>query len=154
MEEPRWLSSAELSTWMSLAKLMVTLPSALDGRLQRESGLTYFEYMVLAALSDQPDHRMRMSDLAAFANGSVSRLSHVARRLEAQGLVRREPSPDDRRSILMTLTDDGRARMVDAAPDHVDAVRGYVMDPLTPEQIAQLGVIADRITATMDPGAC
>ncbi|WP_205843979.1 MarR family winged helix-turn-helix transcriptional regulator [Nakamurella deserti] len=154
MEEPRWLSAAELSTWMSLAKLMVVLPSTLDSRLQRESGLTYFEYMVLAALSDRHDHRMRMSDLAAFANGSVSRLSHVARRLEAQGLVRREPSPDDRRSILMALTDDGRARMVAAAPDHVDAVRSHVMDPLTPEQVAQLGVIADRITATMDPDAC
>ena len=78
---------------MSLARLMVKLPYALDSQLQRDSGLNYFEYMVLAALSDQPDHRMRMSDLAAFANGSVSRLSHVARRLEAQGLVRREPAP-------------------------------------------------------------
>ena len=151
MDEPRWLSPAELSTWMSLAELMAKLPSALDAQLQRDAGLSYFEYLVLAALSDQPDHRMRMSDLASFANGSVSRLSHVARRLEAQDLVRREPAPDDRRSILTVLTETGRRRLEAAAPGHVAAVRSYVMDALTAGQIAELGVVADLITARVDP---
>lgn len=149
--EAKWLTPAELASWMSLAKLMIKLPYALDTQLQRDSGLNYFEYMVLAALWDQPDHRMRMSDLAAFANGSVSRLSHVARRLEAQGLVRREPAPHDRRSILMTLTDTGRERLHEAAPGHVGAVRAAVMDALTPQQVSALGVIADAISRRLDP---
>ena len=153
MDEPRWLSPAELSAWMSLAALMAKLPSALDAQLQRDSGLSYFEYLVLAALSDQPDHRMRMSDLASFANGSVSRLSHVARRLEAQDLVRREPATDDRRSILTVLTDTGRRRLEAAAPGHVAAVRASVMDVLTDEQIAALGATADLITARLGPGS-
>lgn len=155
MEEPHWLSPTELHSWMSLARMMSTLQTALDAQLQRDAGLSYFEYMVLAALSDQPDHKMRMSDLAAFANGSVSRLSHVARRMEAQDLVRREPAPDDRRSVLTVLTDTGRRRLEAAAPGHVAAVRATVMDALTTDQVAALGAAAAAITGRLEPdGIC
>jgi hypothetical protein len=63
--EPRWLSPDERATWLSLVGVMVKLPAALDAQLQRDSGLSYFEYMVLAMLSEQPDRLMRMSELAA-----------------------------------------------------------------------------------------
>ena len=81
-DEVRWLEPAELQTWMTLAALMFKLPGALDVQLQRDSGLTHFEYLVLAGLSESPDRSRPMSELAGFANGSLSRLSHVVKRLE------------------------------------------------------------------------
>src|SRR5688500_12599021 len=94
-EEPRWLDADERAAWLSLAGVMTLLPSALDAQLQRDAGLSHFEYMVLAVLSEQPTRTMRMSDLASFANGSLSRLSHVARRLEEQGFLTRQACPED-----------------------------------------------------------
>src|SRR3954453_5718412 len=96
-DETRWLEPAELQTWMTLAALMFKLPGALDVQLQRDSGLTHFEYLVLAGLSESPGRSRRMSDLAGFANGSLSRLSHVVKRLERRGFVVRRPAEDDGR---------------------------------------------------------
>ena len=80
--EPRWLSDAEQAAWLSLSGLMLRLPGALEAQLQRDSGLTMFEYFVLSSLSMHPDRTQRMSDLAYFINGSLSRLSNVVKRLE------------------------------------------------------------------------
>jgi DNA-binding MarR family transcriptional regulator len=147
-----WLEQDELAAWMSLAGLMFKLPGVLDFQLQRDSGLTHFEYLVLAGLSETPDHSRRMSDLAGFANGSLSRLSHVVKRLEQRGFVVRRPAPDDGRITLATMTDTGYEALVAAAPGHVEAVREYVISALTPEQLAQLKAIADQILAKVDPG--
>ncbi|GAA1720796.1 MarR family winged helix-turn-helix transcriptional regulator [Kribbella sp. NPDC056951] len=151
-EDTRWLEPHELAAWMSLAGLMFKLPGALDYQLQRDSGLTHFEYLVLAGLSESPDRSRRMSDLAGFANGSLSRLSHVVKRLERRGFVVRRPAADDGRITVATLTDAGYAFLVDAAPGHVGTVREYVIDALTPEQLAQLKAIADQILQRVDPG--
>jgi DNA-binding MarR family transcriptional regulator len=151
-DETRWLEPAELQTWMTLAALMFKLPAALDYQLQRDSGLTHFEYLVLAGLSDSPGHSRRMSDLAGFANGSLSRLSHVVKRLERRGFVRRCQSPEDGRITVATMTDEGYAELVAAAPGHVATVRQYVIDALTPEQLAQLKVIGEQILQKVDPG--
>jgi DNA-binding MarR family transcriptional regulator len=147
-----WLEQDELAAWMSLAGLMFKLPGVLDFQLQRDSGLTHFEYLVLAGLSETPDHSRRMSDLAGFANGSLSRLSHVVKRLEQRGFVVRRPAPEDGRITLATMTDTGYEALVAAAPGHVEAVREYVISALTPEQLAQLKAIADQILAKVDPG--
>ncbi len=151
-EDTRWLEPDELAAWMSLAGLMFKLPGALDYQLQRDSGLTHFEYLVLAGLSESPDRSRRMSDLAGFANGSLSRLSHVVKRLERRSFVVRRPAEDDGRITVATLTDAGYAFLVDAAPGHVRTVREYVIDALTPEQLAQLKAIADQILQRVDPG--
>jgi DNA-binding MarR family transcriptional regulator len=150
--EVRWLEPAELQTWMTLAALMFKLPGALDYQLQRDSQLTHFEYLVLAGLSDSPGHSRRMSDLAGFANGSLSRLSHVVKRLEKRGFVRRCQSSEDGRITVATMTDEGYAELVKAAPGHVATVREYVIDALTPEQLAQLKTIGDQILQKVDPG--
>jgi DNA-binding MarR family transcriptional regulator len=150
--EVRWLEPAELQTWMTLAALMFKLPGALDYQLQRDSQLTHFEYLVLAGLSDSPGHSRRMSDLAGFANGSLSRLSHVVKRLEKRGFVRRCQSSEDGRITVATMTDEGYAELVKAAPGHVATVRQYVIDALTPEQLAQLQTIGDQILQKVDPG--
>jgi DNA-binding MarR family transcriptional regulator len=150
--ETEWLEPDELATWMSLAALMFKLPGVLDYQLQRDSGLTHFEYLVLAGLSESPGRSRRMSDLAGFANGSLSRLSHVVKRLEQRGFVDRRPAEDDGRITVATITDSGYEVLVAAAPGHVATVREYVIDSLTPEQLAQLKVIADQILSRVDPG--
>jgi DNA-binding MarR family transcriptional regulator len=147
----RWLEPDELAAWMSLAALMFKLPGALDFQLQRDSGLTHFEYLVMAGLSESPDRSRRMSELAGFANGSLSRLSHVAKRLEKRGFVVRRPDAEDGRITVAELTDAGYEQLVAAAPGHVAAVREYVIDALTPEQLAQLKEIGDAIHRKVDP---
>jgi DNA-binding MarR family transcriptional regulator len=128
--EPRWLSPDELDTWKALNLVLWALPGALGAQLQRDSGLSFLEYYVLAGLSDQPDRTMRLSQLAVLANSELSRLSHLIRRLENRGLVRREPDPADGRFTNAILTDDGYAELVKAAPAHVELVRQLVFDPL------------------------
>ncbi|MFC7760361.1 MarR family winged helix-turn-helix transcriptional regulator [Catellatospora bangladeshensis] len=88
-QDTRWLSAEERQTWLALAALMIRLPSALDAQLQRDAGLSHFEYQVLAALSEAPERTLRMSRLAMLAEGSLSRLSQVVARLEQRGWVRR-----------------------------------------------------------------
>src|SRR5262245_10516314 len=138
MPEARWLSDEESQTWLALASVLIRLPSALDAQLQRDAGLTLFEYQVLAGLSMSGGHTLRMSDLAAFAQGSLSRLSQVVGRLEKRGWVRRAPDPADGRYTLAILTDSGLDKVTATAPGHVEAVRGLVFDPLTGAQRRQL----------------
>lgn len=147
--EPRWLTPDELGAWMDLAEVLIRLPSAVESQLQRDADLSQFEYFVMAHLSESPNRQTRMSELALMANGSLSRLSHVVSRLERRGYVRRSPSPEDGRTTLATLTDEGLAKLVDSAPGHVARVRDLVVDALTPEQLSALGeacrAISDRI---------
>jgi len=150
--EPRWLDPDERATWMSLMSLLIKLPAALDAELQRDSGLSHFEYNVLAGLSEAPAGSLRMSVLAALADGSLPRLSQVVARLERRGLVRRTPDPDDGRYTLATLTDAGRAVVAEAAPGHVETVRSLVFDPLPKGKARQLRDICHRILTAIDPG--
>lgn len=150
--EPRWLDSEERATWLSLVSLLIKLPAALDAQLQRDSGFSHFEYNVLAGLSEAPDRALRMSVLAAHADGSLPRLSQVIARLERRGLVRRIPDPDDGRYTLAVLTDAGWDAVVAAAPGHVEAVRNLVLDPLTKSKTRQLRDICLRILSAVDPG--
>jgi len=148
--EPRWLSEQDRQSWAAFASMLIWLPTALDDQLQRDSGLSHFEYGILAALSDADAASLRMSELAIFANGSLQRLSCAVTRLESRKWVRRKPDPSDGRSTLAILTDKGRAVLVEAAPGHVEAVNRLVFDVLTAAQARQLGVIADRILNAID----
>ena len=154
--EPEWLSEEELAAWMAVASLLFQLPGALDRQLQRDSGLTLFEYFVLSGLSMSPERTLRMSELAVFANGSLSRLSNVAKRLEQRGWIERHPDPADGRYTVAVLTDAGWDVVVAAAPGHVDAVRRHVITPLTAAQLRALAAAAPRIAATLldDGGDC
>ncbi|GAA1358356.1 MarR family winged helix-turn-helix transcriptional regulator [Streptomyces beijiangensis] len=151
-EQPRWLDERELDAWKVFSAVMLKLPAALDTQLHRDSGLNQFEYLVLAGLSESPDRTMRMSTLAILANGSLSRLSHVVKRLESRGYLRREPCADDGRYTNAVLTDAGWDKVVAAAPGHVETVRSQVIDALEPEQLDQLREIGLRILHAMDPG--
>ena len=139
---------------MSFTLLLARLPSALEEQLQADAGLSYVEYYVLAGLSDQPARAMRISQLAFLTNAEQSRMSHMIRRLEARGLVRREPDPCDGRGTVVSLTDSGYAHLVATAPRHVARVRELVVDTLEPEDLVRLGEISRRIVARMDDDEC
>jgi DNA-binding MarR family transcriptional regulator len=153
--EPRWLTSEERATWMTLMGVLTRLPAALDAQLLRDAGLSHFEYGILAGLSEAPDRTLRMSTLAVLAEGSLARLSQAVGRLEKRDWVRRSPDPTDGRYTLATLTDEGWDKIVASAPGHVANVRALVFDTLTKAQVRQLQEIGRRILATTDPGgAC
>ena len=151
-DEPRWLTPEEREAWLALVGVFVKLPHALDAQLRRDSGLTHFEYQVLAELSEAPDRTLRMSELSARTKGSLPRLSQVVRRHEASGWIRRKTDSCDRRATLATLTDEGHKVIADAAPGHVEAVRRYVFDALTPTQVRQLREIGRRISSATEEG--
>ncbi len=145
------LDPEESAAWLALVSLLELLPSALDSQLQRDSGLTHFEFVVLSHLRFSPDRTQRMSALATGTNATLPRLSHVVSRLENRGLVERLRAPDDRRATDARLTDAGRRELVRATPGHIDFVRRIVIDSLDREQLGQLTAIASAITRTLDP---
>src|SRR6201986_3185287 len=150
---PHWLTEDERAAWVRLVSVFIKLPAALDAQLQRDAGVSHFEYMVLSRLSEASDHTLRMSDLAVLANGSLSRLSHVVTRLERRGWVRREACPGEGRYTNAVLTDEGMAKVEATAPGHLAAVRDLVIDALRPEQVEQLRDISQAIMGRVIPGA-
>lgn len=148
---PRWLSEEERAAWLATAAVMITLPAALDARLQQDANLTFFEYMVLAVLSEHPDRTMRMSDIAAGVSASLSRLSHAVARLEKQGLLCRFRVPGPGRRSNARLTDAGYAKVVAAAPDHVAAARDYFIDALEPADLAVMQRIGTAVASRINP---
>ena len=149
--EPRWLDEQEAQVWIALAGTLIRLPAALDAQLRRDAGITHYEYQVLAVLSEVPDRTLRMSVLAVRTEGSLPRLSQVVARHEQRGWVRRTPDPDDGRYTLAILTDEGWAKVAQAAPGHIEEVRRLVFDPLTKAQARQLREIGQRIMRAIDP---
>jgi DNA-binding MarR family transcriptional regulator len=148
--EPRWLEGIEAQAWLRLIGVIIRLPAALDTQLQRDAGLSHFEYTVMVNLSNAEGRVLRMSQLAAQCHSSLSRLSHVVARLERRSWLRRDPCPDDGRATLATLTDDGFAKLASAAPGHVEAVRAFVIDALDERQLRELTAIGDTILKRLD----
>jgi DNA-binding MarR family transcriptional regulator len=148
--EPRWLSEEDSEAWVPFVRMLWWLPAAIDDQLQRDSDMSHFEYGILAALSEADAGTLRMSELAIYANGSLSRLSRAVARLERRGWATRKPDPADGRYTLATLTGNGRAVLVEAAPGHAEAMNRLVFDVLTKNQARQLGIIASRILNAID----
>jgi DNA-binding MarR family transcriptional regulator len=150
-ERTGWLTDEELPTWLVLVGVLIKLPAALNDQLQRDAGMSHFEYWVLMGLALHEGHSVRMSELAVLTNGSLSRLSQVISRLEKRGWVRRAPDPTDGRCTLAILTGAGRDKFIDSSQGHSEAVRRLVFDPLTKAQVRQLGDIGRRIIRAIDP---
>lgn len=141
----RWLSDDEQKVWRTYLLANQLLWASLDRQLQRDAGMPHAYYIILAMLSEAPNRQLTMSQLAKVVSSSPSRLSHAVAKLEQAGWVRRRRHETDGRTTLASLTDDGFAVLAEAAPGHVDEVRGILFDPLTPEQVAQLGEIVSAI---------
>ncbi|TFC43344.1 MarR family transcriptional regulator [Cryobacterium sp. TMT1-21] len=151
MTEPRWLTDDEREAWLRLMAVTMLLPNRLEQQLKRDAGLSHFEYYVLAMISECADRSLALTELASRTNSSLSRLSHVIARLEAQGLLTRAASPRDGRASIATLTDAGWAKVLASAPGHVEEVRSVVFDALSARQVSQLSDICGRMLATLDP---
>ena len=146
----RWLTPAQLEAWQAVTLMLARLPTALEAQLQRDAQLSYVEYYALAGLSEQPNHAMRMSELAVLTNAELSRLSHLITRLEKRGYVRRDPDPTDGRYTNAVLTDAGYEHVVAAAPGHVAIVRELVIDALDATALSALRESAEQIIARID----
>ncbi|MFD6756455.1 MULTISPECIES: MarR family winged helix-turn-helix transcriptional regulator [Micromonospora] len=142
----RWLDPDEQRTWRAFLAASRALMDTLDRELQRDAGMPHAYYEILVRLSEAPERRLRMSELADVTGSSRSRLSHAVTRLEAAGWVRREDCPTDRRGQIAWLTDDGFATLAAAAPGHVEGVRRHLFDALSPAQVDQLRRISEALT--------
>jgi DNA-binding MarR family transcriptional regulator len=145
--EPRWLDDDEHRTWRTYMEANRRLFDGIDAQLQRDAGIPHTYYEILVQLSEAPHRTLRMRDLATASQSSKSRLSHAVARLEERGWVRRTECPTDKRGQLAALTDDGFAALAAAAPGHVEQVRASIFDVLTRDQVTQLRVISEAISA-------
>ncbi len=132
------LSRAEESAFRALTRAMVVLPRALDADLIREQKLPLVEYLALVHLSEAPERQLRMKDLAADCNLSLSGMTRVANRLEAEGFIERVTCASDARGSNATLTDHGLDRLKQAYPTHLASVRRHVTDHWQDVDLTQL----------------
>jgi DNA-binding MarR family transcriptional regulator len=145
----RWLTPDQQRAWRTYLMGTTQLTVRLDRDLQERHDLSLPEYEIMVRLSEAEDRRMRMSELADSLNHSRSRLTHTVARMEADGLLARTSCPSDRRGIFAELTDTGVARLVEAAPTHVEGVRRHLIDITSPEDLAVVervfGAVAESI---------
>jgi DNA-binding MarR family transcriptional regulator len=149
-ETPRWLSPAEQRAWRSFIDMHAKLTGRLSRQLQTDSGLSAADFAVLVALTDVPDGRRRFLDLARSVEWEKSRMSHHIARMAGRGLVVREECPEDARGAFVVITPEGRAAIEAAAPRHVQAVREFFLDHVTPAELRVLAEISDRVVRKLD----
>ncbi|MEV7692455.1 MarR family transcriptional regulator [Microbacterium sp. NPDC089189] len=147
------MDERESRAWRGLVGVLQLLPAALDTELQRDAGITHFEFSVLTALRFSPDATLPMTELATTTVATLPRLSHVCARLEKRGLIARVRSDVDRRVTLVRLTGEGRRTLIHAIPEHIATVRALVVDALSPAQLDALAEISATITARIRPAA-
>ena len=135
--QPRWLTDEEQQAWRATIHLSQLLLRQLDRDLAAY-GLNGRDYEILVELSEAPEHRMRMTDLADATSQSRSRLSHQISRMEKRGLVRRDDCEGDKRGTFAVLTSEGMAAIERTAPSHVENVRRHFVDRLTPRQLEEI----------------
>lgn len=151
MEDTRWLDPDEMRAWRSLLAANSRLLATLDAELQADCDLPLADYEVLVFVSEAPEDRMRMADLADLLNLSPSGLTRRVDRLVRAGLVCREQCPSDKRGSFAVLTEAGRKRLVEAAPRHVRHVRQHFIDRFDRDGLAALADALDVIIAACPP---
>ena len=148
----RWLNEDEQRAWRAWVAAATLLPDRLDRDLQEKWGYSMADYIILMTLSEAPEHRLRMSELADATLASRSRLSHQIDRLRADGLVDRRPCEDDRRGAYAVLTPAGLDLLRSMSHDHVESVRTHLVDRLDPEQFTELGRLSREIAEPLKRG--
>ena len=149
----RWLSEDEQKSWRAWISASQLLNHRLNVELQRQHDLTMADYEILVQLSECPERRLRMSELAERTFASRSRLTHQIDRMVKAGLVERQECDLDRRGAFAALTDKGWKAIVAAAPDHVESVRTFLIDALGPKDFSALGAACERIAGTVQEDA-
>ena len=150
MEEVRWLNEREMRAWRALQSMQMRLVGELGRRLAAGSGLSYSDYLVLVGLTDNPEGRMRLFELARALGWEKSRVSHHIARMAERGLVTKEKCGADRRGAYVAITKQGRKEIEAAAPGHVRDVRQLFIDRLTGRQLDVMGDAAEVVLAALD----
>jgi DNA-binding MarR family transcriptional regulator len=153
-DDSPWLDERQQRLWRGWVALTTQLPAALHRQLQADSGLSLQDFEVLVRLTDVPDCRARVTDLANAAGWERSRLSHHIKRMEGRGLVQRQECCDDGRGAFVVLTPSGREAIERAAPGHARTVRALVFGGMSDAELEAVtcfteGVLA-RLTAEQD----
>jgi DNA-binding MarR family transcriptional regulator len=152
---PRGLNDEQLAAFFALMEVSSVLQYAVDEHLRSDGGLSYVQFQILARLLDSPEGRVRMTDLADGVMYSRSGLTYQAGLLEQRGLITRAPSPEDERSIMVTITKAGTDLVNQLFPGHVERVRHMLIDPMTDDDLTAmndiLGRVRDHIRAAAPP---
>ena len=127
----RWLDAREQQAWRAYLDMHALLMARLNREMQVESGISISDFSVLVPLSEHPDGRTRILELARALGWEKSRLSHQLTRMQQRGLIERSNCSEDRRGAFVVLTPTGRATVEEAAPRHVESVRRYLFDELS-----------------------
>ena len=150
----RWLTEDEQRAWRGLLRMTAQLNARMNRQLQDDYGISLADYDVLVVLSEAPQGRPRVYELASALAWEQSRVSHQLARMQRRGLVTREECPTDARGAFAVLTEAGRAAIERAAPAHVEMVRQLVFDGLSHDQLAALTAVTagvlDRLQAPAD----
>jgi DNA-binding MarR family transcriptional regulator len=149
-DESNWLPADAQRLWRRWLRLNALLPGALHRELQADAGLSLPDFDVLVQLTDSPQGRVRVSDLARGLHWERSRVSHHVTRMERRGLVAREECRDDGRGAWVVLTEEGRAAIEQAAPAHVATVRRLVFDALTPQEAEVMAGVIEKMLARLE----
>jgi DNA-binding MarR family transcriptional regulator len=139
------MSELELAAWRGLFRVHAAFVRDLDRELEETHGLPLTQFEVLIHLDKAPDKRLRMSELASMVLLSQSGVTRLVDRLEAQGLVVREPCPSDRRGLHARLTDEGSRRLAEALPTHIDGIRARFLSRLEQDDLRSLTATWERI---------
>ena len=149
MEDQPWLTDAQQRVWRQYLNLNRRLQERIERDMQQQSGMPMAYYLILAMLSEASGRSLRMNQLAVILEASQSRTSHAVARLEEQGWVRRERSPDDGRGQIAILTDAGWARVQELAPGHAGTVRRTLFDGLDDSDLMELSRLLDKIAGNL-----
>ncbi|HNM97093.1 MAG TPA: MarR family winged helix-turn-helix transcriptional regulator [Marmoricola sp.] len=145
-----WLNERQQQAWRTFIRADRRLVAALSRQLLAESSLSMPDFEVLVLLTDAESGQERISDLARALDWERSRLSHHLKRMEKRKLISRADCDDDGRGSFAVITPEGRAAIEQAAPGHVDAVRRWVVDVLSDDELDQLAALAAKIQAAVD----
>jgi DNA-binding MarR family transcriptional regulator len=142
----QWLDAEQQASWRAYIMGTELLQHQLDRELRDEHEISFSEYEILVRLSEADEGRMRMALLADAMSHSRSRVTHTIARMERAKLVRRDAAESDRRGVEAVMTEDGRRKLVEAAPTHVRGVRAHLVDVASREDFAALGRIFNEVS--------
>ena len=147
---PHTLSECQAAAWASYQRMRVQVAGQMNRELARKTGLSEADYEILTALTEAPDDSVRALALRCGLQWEKSRLSHQLRRMEERGLVQREECTEDNRGTIVRVTEAGRKIAAEARQHYEEAVRRYVIDVLSPAQLAALGDIAETVLSRLE----
>lgn len=153
-ESRQSVGSEELALWRMLQRAQVRIARVLEADLLVEHDLPLASYEVLLHLSEAPERRLRMNDLADRVLLSRSGLTRLIDRLQRDGLVEREACPSDARGLFAVLADAGAARLAEAGPTYLRGVRSQFLDMLDADELRQCAAMLDKLLPGSGTTSC